>query len=97
MERLFYRSLAMGISVLGGLAAGVVFKELWKLVGRADDPPSATDAGRGWREVLVAATLEGAIFGFVNAAVDRCGAAGLRKLTGTWPGSDCSSPSSVAA
>jgi hypothetical protein len=45
----------------------------------------ATDPDRSWREVLIAAGVQGAVFGLVKAAVDRGGAAGLRKITGTWP------------
>ncbi len=44
------------------------------------------DAGRGWREILIAAAAQGAVFGLVKAAVDRSAAEGTRKLTGTWPG-----------
>jgi hypothetical protein len=35
--------------------------------------------------VLVAA-LQGAIFGAIKAIVDRGGAYGFRRLTGSWPG-----------
>ncbi len=38
-----------------------------------------------WGEVLTAAALQGAIFAVVKAAVDRGGAAGVRRLTGEWP------------
>jgi hypothetical protein len=36
--------------------------------------------------VLLAATLQGATFALVKAAVDRAGAEGTHKLTGFWPG-----------
>ena len=35
--------------------------------------------------MLLAATIQGAIFGVVKAAVDRGGATGYRKVTGEWP------------
>jgi hypothetical protein len=35
---------------------------------------------------MPAAALQGAIFAFVKAAVDRGGAEGFRKMTGVWPG-----------
>ena len=50
--------------------------------------PTATDAWRSWREVLVAAALQGAVFALVKAAADRGAAEGHRKLTGVWPGHD---------
>jgi Protein of unknown function (DUF4235) len=70
----------------GGLLASAVFKQVWKRVAGEEDAPRATDQSRGWREVLVAAAVQGAIFAAVKAAVDRGGAAGFKRLTGTWPG-----------
>jgi hypothetical protein len=74
------------VSVLGGVLAGAIFKRAWKVTVREDDAPKATDARRGWREVLLAAALQGVIFAMVKAAVDRGAAEGTRKLTGVWPG-----------
>ena len=62
--------------------------DLSPLVDGEDEAPEATDAQRGWREVLIAATLQGAIFGLVKAAVDRGAAEGARKYFGIWPGDD---------
>jgi hypothetical protein len=66
--------------------SGALFKQAWKVFGHDKDAPDATDEQRGWREVLLAATLHGAIFAAVKAAVDRSGATATRRLTGTWPG-----------
>jgi hypothetical protein len=86
MIKLLYKPLGLVISVLGALAASTAFRQLWKLITGDDQAPEATDRDRGWREVLTAATIQGAVFGLVKAAIDRGGAAGFRKLTGTWPG-----------
>ncbi len=86
MIKLLYKPVAMLVSVLGGVVAGAVFKKIWKLAAGEDKAPEATDARRGWREVLLAAALQGAIFGTVKAALDRGTAEGTRKLTGVWPG-----------
>jgi hypothetical protein len=59
---------------------------VWKVAAREDDAPKATDAQRGWREILPAAALQGAIFGLVKAVIDRGAAEGTRKVTGVWPG-----------
>jgi len=88
MIKLLYKPVGMLVSVLGGIFAGLIFKKLWKVIGREEEAPKATDARRGWREILLAATLQGAIFGLVKAAVDRGAAEGTRKLTGFWPGED---------
>ena len=84
--KLLYKPIGMLVSVLGGVLAGAVFKRTWKITSGEDEAPKATDARRGWREVLLAAALQGAIFALVKAAVDRGAAEATRKLTGTWPG-----------
>ncbi len=84
--KLLYRPLGIAFSVLGGILAGSVFKQVWKLVSGEEDAPRAKEGEYGWREILPAAALQGAIFGLVKAAVDRGGAEGFKKLTGVWPG-----------
>ena len=88
MTKLLYKAVTLVISVLSGMLAGAVFKRVWKLAAGEEEAPTATDVRRGWREVLTAAALQGAIFALVKAAVDRATAEGTRKLTGTWPGDD---------
>ena len=44
MIKLLYKPVSMLVSVLGGILAGAVFKKLWKIIGREDDAPKATDA-----------------------------------------------------
>ena len=90
MTKLLFRFLSMLVSVGGGLLAGTIFKKGWQLVAGEDEAPKATDAARGWHEVLIAAALQGAIFAVVRATVDRLAAVGTRSLTGTWPGEDSS-------
>jgi predicted metal-dependent enzyme (double-stranded beta helix superfamily) len=85
MNKLLYKPLSFGISALGGVLASVVFKQIWKRSTGHDDAPSATDREYGWREVLIAAAAQGAVFGVVKAATDRAGAVGYRKATGDWP------------
>jgi hypothetical protein len=86
MIKLLYKPVGMLVSVLGGVIAGAIFKRVWKVAAREDDAPKATDAQRGWREILPAAALQGAIFGLVKAVIDRGAAEGTRKVTGVWPG-----------
>jgi hypothetical protein len=86
MIKVLYKPVGMLVGVLGGVLAGAIFKKVWKLAAHEDEAPKATDAQRGWREVLLAAALQGAIFAVVKAAVDRGAAAGTWKLTGFWPG-----------
>ena len=86
MIKLLYKPAGMLVSVLGGVIAGAIFKRVWKVPAGEDDVPKATDAQRGWREVLLAAALQGAIFGLVKAVIDRGAAEGTRRFTGVWPG-----------
>lgn len=88
MTKLLYRLMTMVISVLSGMLAAAIFKRVWKVAAGEEEAPTATDARRGWREVLTAAALQGAIFALVKATVDRATAEGTRKLTGVWPGDD---------
>jgi predicted metal-dependent enzyme (double-stranded beta helix superfamily) len=97
MIKILYKPVGMLISVLGGVIAGAIFKRVWKMAAREDDAPKATDAQRSWREVLLAAALQGAIFAVVKAAVDRAAAAGTRKLTGVWPGDNGQQPADPAS
>src|SRR5436190_12767488 len=60
MIKLMYKPISLLVSVLGGMLAGAIFKRIWKLAAREDDAPKATDAGRGWPEILSVAALQGA-------------------------------------
>jgi hypothetical protein len=88
MHKLIFRAASLLAGMVGGLLAGAIFKKTWQLAARQDEAPKATDAARGWHEILVAAALQGAIFATVKAAVDRAAAHGTHSLTGTWPGED---------
>lgn len=88
MIKLLYKPASMMASMAGGMLAGLVFKRVWKLAAGEDEAPQATDAGRGWPEILIAAALQGAIFAVVKALVERLAAQGTRSLTGIWPGED---------
>lgn len=88
MIKLLFKSLGMLVSALGGILAGAIFKKVWKIAAGEEEAPQATDAHRGWGEVLLAATLQGAIFAVVKAAVNRGAATGVKKATGVWPGDE---------
>jgi hypothetical protein len=81
-----YKPLGFTASMTSGLLARSVFKQVWKRVGGEDNAPKATDRSYGWGEVILAAALQGALFGAIKAIVDRGGAYGFRRLTGSWPG-----------
>ncbi len=84
-SRIAYKPVGLILGVAAGAVAGRLFKQVWREIGHGSDAPHAKDEDRGWGEVLIAATLEGAIFAVVRAAVDRAGATGMRRVTGRWP------------
>ena len=85
MQKVAYKPVGLLLGMGAGAIAGLVFKEVWKLTAGDDDAPDAGDEDRGWGEVLAAAAIQGAIFAVVRAAVQRGGAVGVRKVTGSWP------------
>jgi hypothetical protein len=86
LVRVLYRPVGIAGGVLGGLLAGALFKRLWRLARHEPEAPKATDAQRGWTEVVLAAAVQGAVFGGVKAAIDRAGATAFARATGVWPG-----------
>ena len=85
MLKLLYKPVAIVAGIVGGVLSGLIFKRVWKVVGRGADVPSAIDSERDWGEILLAAVLHGAIYALVKTAVDRGAAEWTRKKTGIWP------------
>ncbi len=86
LYRLAYKPIGIVAGLLGGMLAGAVFRRVWAHLGREGEAPKATDADRGWAEVVLSAAAQGAVFGAVRSVVDRAGAAGYARATGVWPG-----------
>ncbi|MGY5882265.1 DUF4235 domain-containing protein [Modestobacter lacusdianchii] len=81
-----YRPIGLLGSVLAGALSGAVFKQVWKRIADEDDAPGALQSEYRMREVVVAAAVQGALFGATKAMIDRAGARGFTRLTGHWPG-----------
>lgn len=84
--KIAYKPAGLVLGALSGVLARALFTKLWKVLGHERDVPEATDEGRRWPELLLAAAMQGAIFATVRAAVERGGAAATKRLTGVWPG-----------
>ncbi|WP_327364154.1 MULTISPECIES: DUF4235 domain-containing protein [unclassified Streptomyces] len=84
-SKVAYKPVGLALGAGAGLLAGAIFNEVWKLAGHEDEAPNATDEDRPWREILIAAAIQGAIFALVKAAVQRSGAVAVRRVSGTWP------------
>ncbi|NYH46243.1 putative metal-dependent enzyme (double-stranded beta helix superfamily) [Micromonospora jinlongensis] len=83
--RVAYRPVGVLLGIAAGTVAGAIFRQVWKVTAGDGEAPNATDEDRRWGEILAAAALQGAIFAVVRAAVDRGGAVGVRRMTGSWP------------
>jgi hypothetical protein len=86
---LLYRPIGLASSLVGGLIAGLVFKQVWRLAapGPQSDPPNALETEYPFKQILLAAVIQGAIFSAVKTIIDRQGARLFEKATGEWPGS----------
>ena len=84
--RLAYRPVGLLAGIAAGAISGAIFKQIWRLVAHEDDAPDALQSEYSLGKVLLAASIQGAIFAAVKALVDRGGANGFRRLTGEWPG-----------
>ncbi|MGB3439286.1 MAG: DUF4235 domain-containing protein [Actinophytocola sp.] len=84
-NKIIYKPVGLLIGVLGGVLATTAFNKVWGAIANTDEAPDPTEKDATWGQVLLAATIQGAIFGVVKAAVDRAGATGYRKVTGEWP------------
>ncbi|MEV0615243.1 DUF4235 domain-containing protein [Nonomuraea sp. NPDC050404] len=73
------KATSLGVSLLSGALAAALFKQVWKVVADQDEAPDPEDLERGWAEVLVAAAVQGAVFGLARAAVQRAGAQTFRR------------------
>lgn len=81
-----YRPVGIVAGVAAGALSGRLFKVVWKRIAGEEDAPGAMQSEYTTGHVLLAAAIQGAIFGVVKAGVDRFGAQAFTKLTGTWPG-----------
>lgn len=86
--RILYVPVGLVSSVVGGVVAGQVFKQVWKHATPTDssDAPKALESEYSWRQVLAAAAAQGAVFATVKAAIQRGGARAFQRWTGEWPG-----------
>jgi nitrate reductase gamma subunit len=80
LAKLAYKPIGLIFGMIGGLVAGQVFALVWKKLSNEDETPQPLSNDYSTREVLLAATLQGAIFGLIKTAVDRYGMKGVRRF-----------------
>ncbi|CAM3335185.1 DUF4235 domain-containing protein [Occultella aeris] len=86
--KILYQPFGLVSSVVAGLIAGQVFRMVWQkaLPGDRGDAPKPLESEYSFKEVLVGALIQGAIFAAVKATVSRGGARVFERWTGEWPG-----------
>ncbi|MEW1613715.1 MULTISPECIES: DUF4235 domain-containing protein [unclassified Streptomyces] len=85
-SKIAFKPVGLALGALSGMIAGAAFKQTWKLIEGEGDAPDALDEDRPWKQILLAAAVQGAIFAVVKATVERSGAQATRRVTGRWPG-----------
>lgn len=83
LAKIGYKPFGLVFGMIGGLLAGKVFGLVWSKVSGEDETPQPLSEDYSTREVLLAATLQGAVFALIKTAVDRYGMKGVRRLLDT--------------
>ena len=77
-----HKLLGVASGVLGGALAGALFKKYWRgLFEESHEVPEPTSLDRDIREVLILATLQGAIAGLIRAVLGRITEHGYRRFS----------------
>ena len=85
------RLLFAPLSITAGILAGLLGKKLFEFIwSRIDDeePPSPEHLEVSWPKVLLASSVEGAIFRGTRAVTDRGARVAFYRATGRWPGEE---------
>jgi hypothetical protein len=80
LGKVAYKPFGLILGLAGGLLAGKVFGVVWKRISGEDETPQPLSDDYSTREVLLAAAVQGAIFGLITTAIDRYGMKGVRRF-----------------
>ncbi|MEA2167298.1 MAG: hypothetical protein QOF76_598 [Solirubrobacteraceae bacterium] len=83
--KVLFKPISIVIGLLAGFLSKKIFNQIWMAI---DDEkmPKATHEEVPLGKVVAAAALQGVVFKATRAAVERYGANGFYKVTGSWPG-----------
>ena len=93
--KLLYKPFGIVFGILAGILSKKIFEAVWGIFDK-EEPPRPTTLETTWPKVLGAAVVQGVTFKVTRAVVDRAGAAGYARLTGTWPGKEKTDESQAA-
>jgi len=83
--------LFMPVSIIGGLIAGLITKQIFEFVwGRisGEEAPEVEHRDVSWAPLLAALAVEGVIFKISRGLVDRGTRIAFERATGKWPGEE---------
>jgi hypothetical protein len=80
LGKIAYKPFGLIFGMISGLLASKIFAIVWKRYSDEDETPKPLSDDYSTREVLLAAAVQGAIFGLIKAAVDRYGMKGVRRF-----------------
>lgn len=80
LAKIGYKPIGLTLGMIGGFVAGKVFAVVWKRVSGEDETPQPLSNAYSTREVLLAAAIQGAIFGLIKTLIDRYGMKGVRRF-----------------
>lgn len=85
--KMLYRPVGLAGSMLGGLLANTIFKQVWRRAapGEQADPPKPLETEYPLNQILIAAAVQGAIYSLVKTIIDRAGAGAFQRWSGEWP------------
>jgi hypothetical protein len=87
--------LFIPFSILGGIIAGLIAKNLFERAWGVIDKEEAPDPKHReveWRKLIPALMLEGAIFRAVRGVADHLARRSFTRATGQWPGEERPEP-----
>ena len=58
--KVVYKPVGIASSIVGGVIAGMVFKQVWKRIEDEEDAPGALESEYPWGKILLAAGIQGA-------------------------------------
>jgi Protein of unknown function (DUF4235) len=83
--RLLFAPLSITAGIIAGLVGKKLFEFIWARIDE-EEPPSPEHLDVTWPKVLLASSIEGAIFRGTRAATDRGARIVFYRATGRWPG-----------
>ncbi len=86
--KLLYKPWGIVGSFAAAFLAQKIFQAIWvKAVPiDTDDPPKPLESEYGWKQIIIAAAIQGMIFTTVKAVFQRLTARGFERWSGEWPG-----------